>query len=205
MAKIIYGPWRHARASAGFGFSAANSAKSSRVISLRPISAARFTRAAQRGAGMPRGRVRQLLTVESDRASADATSPVPPRASMIEAADMRPTIVRNLRTSQGFATCEPTNSSPHGLIQAMRDAPEVVGKRLAATRLALGYESQKEFADALGLGKSTYNPYEKGTRPLTLQTALLIQDRFHIPINWLLKGDPSQLPLHIYQIVSRAA
>lgn len=144
--------------------------------------------------------------MESERERAAATRPVPPSSSMIEFAEFIPeTIVRNLRTSQGCATCEPTNSPSHGLIPAMRDAPEVVGKRLAATRLALGYEHQKEFADALGIKKNTYNPYENGKRPLTLQTALLIQDRFHIPINWLLKGDPSQLPLHIYQIVSRAA
>jgi len=121
---------------------------------------------------------------------------------------MGPNIVRNLRTSQGFATCEQTFFTDHGPIAAMkalRDPPDIVGKRLAETRIALGFDSQIEFADTLGLGKSTYNPYEKGKRPLTMQTALMIQAKYHVPINWLLNGDPSQLPHHLHKLLVRAA
>lgn len=128
---------------------------------------------------------------------------------MIEPADhMDLNIVRNLRTRQGFATREQTNISENGQISAMkaiRDPDDIIGKRLAQTRIALGYESQVEFAATIGLGKSTYNPYEKATRPLTLQSALKIQSRHHVPINWLLNGDPSQLPHHLHKLLVRAA
>ena len=195
-------------ADSAFRSPAARSANTSRVISLRPRATASLTTAPQCAAGMA-PRDRQLLTVESDRESAAATCPVPPRSSMIELIDcMDATIVRNLRTRQGSATCEQTFFPDHAQILGMkplRDAPDIVGKRLAETRVALGYESQVEFAATLGLGKSTYNPYEKGSRPLTLQTALKIQAQFHIPINWLLNGDPSQLPHHVHKLLVRAA
>ena len=90
-------------------------------------------------------------------------------------------------------------------MKPLRDPPELVGKRLAETRVALGYDSQEEFAKALGLTKSTYNPYETGKRQLTLNSALLIYSRFHVPINWLFNGDPSQLPNHIHKLLIRAA
>lgn len=119
-----------------------------------------------------------------------------------------PSIVRNLRTSQGFATCEQTIFAEHVPIPAMRplrDSPEIVGKRLADTRIALGFDSQNEFAATLDLGKSTYNPYETGKRPITMQTVLKIQAKYHVPINWLLNGDPSQLPNHLHKLLIRAA
>lgn len=90
-------------------------------------------------------------------------------------------------------------------MKPLRDSDAQIGQRLAETRLALGYDNQVEFATTIGLGKSTYNPYEKGSRPLTLQSALKIQAKHHVPINWLLNGDPSQLPHHLHKLLVRAA
>lgn len=65
-------------------------------------------------------------------------------------------------------------------------------QRLVAARRKLGFEKQSEFAKALGLGKNVYNPFEKGTRPLTLDVARRIRKRFGISVDWLLFGDVGQ-------------
>lgn len=74
----------------------------------------------------------------------------------------------------------------------MMDPPHIVAGRLKALRIELGYKSQTAFAEKLGIDKSTYNPYEKGTRPLTFETACLIRRRFGVSIDWLFFGDMRQ-------------
>lgn len=74
----------------------------------------------------------------------------------------------------------------------MMDRPQIIAARLKALRLELGYKSQTAFAAKLGIDKSTYNPYEKGTRPLTFETACLIRREFGISIDWLFFGDLHQ-------------
>jgi transcriptional regulator with XRE-family HTH domain len=74
----------------------------------------------------------------------------------------------------------------------MMDPPHIVSARLKALRIELGYKSQTAFAAKLGIDKSTYNPYEKGTRPLTFETACLIRREFGISIDWLFFGDLHQ-------------
>jgi len=74
----------------------------------------------------------------------------------------------------------------------MMDRPHIVAARLKALRTELGYKSQSAFAARLGIDKSTYNPYEKGTRPLTFETACLIRREFGISIDWLFFGDLHQ-------------
>jgi transcriptional regulator with XRE-family HTH domain len=70
-------------------------------------------------------------------------------------------------------------------------------KRLIATRLALGYESQVEFCKAIGIEKNLYNPFEKAKRPITVDAARKIKRRFHIPLDWTIDGDAAYLPLHL--------
>lgn len=65
-------------------------------------------------------------------------------------------------------------------------------QRLIAARLKLGFEKQSDFAKALGVGKNVYNPFEKGTRPITLDVARRIRKRFGISVDWLLFGDIGQ-------------
>lgn len=74
----------------------------------------------------------------------------------------------------------------------MMDPPHIVAARLKALRLELGFKSQSAFAAKLGIDKSTYNPYEKGNRPLTFETACLIRREFGISIDWLFFGDLHQ-------------
>lgn len=207
MGKIIRFPGRHARSSSQEDISSlrdAISAKTSNVISGRPRLAANATTEAQCGAGMPRRL--QPLTTGKRCPSASATSPSEPegggdppqRSSMSESqVVMAATIVRTVRTGQGFASRETTSSVDHGPIGPMIDDPKIVAKRLKNLREALGISTQVAFAKELGIEKNTYNPFEKGTRELTFETACLIRKRFRIPIDWLFWGDDDELPYHV--------
>lgn len=88
----------------------------------------------------------------------------------------------------------------------MIDPPEIIGPRLKALRLALECPTQTVFAKKLGIEKNTYNPFEKGTRELTFETACLIRKRFKIPLDYLFWGDmEDQLPAAVSRRLSRAA
>ena len=66
-----------------------------------------------------------------------------------------------------------------------------VSNRLAALREKLGLD-QAKFAKSLGIEKNTYNAYERGKRPLTIETAKKIRRRYGISVDWLLFGDIGQ-------------
>lgn len=66
-----------------------------------------------------------------------------------------------------------------------------ISNRLAALREKLGLD-QKSFAESLGIEKNTYNAYERGKRPLTIETAKKIRRRYGISVDWLLFGDIGQ-------------
>lgn len=183
----------HARASSSLR--ADKSAKTSSVTSERPRSSARAMIDAQRVDGIPR--FFHPLTTPSSNDSADATAPVFPRAVMIESQVMKATIVRTVRTGQGFASRETTFSPDRGPIGSMIDPPKIVAKRLKNLRVALGIKTQVEFARELGIEKNTYNPFERASRELTFETACLIRKRFKIPIDWLFWGEDDELPYHI--------
>lgn len=66
-----------------------------------------------------------------------------------------------------------------------------VSNRLAALREKLKLD-QASFAKSLGIEKNTYNAYERGKRPLTIETAKKIRKRYGISVDWLLFGDIGQ-------------
>jgi transcriptional regulator with XRE-family HTH domain len=71
------------------------------------------------------------------------------------------------------------------------DTDVEVSDRLAALREKLGLD-QAAFAKSLGIEKNTYNAYERGKRPLTIETAKKIRRRYGISVDWLLFGDIGQ-------------
>ncbi len=88
----------------------------------------------------------------------------------------------------------------------MHDDATIIGPRLKELRLALGYKTQSVFADDLGLDKSTYNPWEKGNRPLTFEGACLIRKKFKIPLDYLFFGDAiDELPMRVVRNLGKAA
>jgi DNA-binding XRE family transcriptional regulator len=107
---------------------------------------------------------------------------------------IEPVIVRTVRTSQEFASRETTISSARGPISGMIDPPKVIGPRLTALRRALEIKTQVEFAQAIGVEKNTYNPWEKGSRPLTFEGACLIRKKFDIPLDYLFFGRMDGVP-----------
>jgi transcriptional regulator with XRE-family HTH domain len=73
-----------------------------------------------------------------------------------------------------------------------------VGRRLLRTRTAMGL-TQNEMAARCGVGRTTYNQYETGVRRLTLDAAMNICREFSITLDWLYMGDPSGLPVRVFE------
>jgi transcriptional regulator with XRE-family HTH domain len=68
------------------------------------------------------------------------------------------------------------------------DSREAVGKRIIALRERSGLQ-QQQLAKQLHMAKSTLNGYEKGDRPLTVESILRLRRRFGVTADWLLFGD----------------
>lgn len=74
------------------------------------------------------------------------------------------------------------------------DTDPDIARRLVAVREHFE-ESQVDFAEKLNMAKNTLNGYETAKRPLTIEAARRIRDRFGISVDWLLFGDIGQ-PSH---------
>lgn len=185
-------------------------ARASNVICAQPLASANLDISSHRRGGMPRSR--HVLTVDAGNPSAVATAPVPPR-SLIAVSDggcIKSNIIRTMRTCQVFATRETTILVNCGPIDRMdgplKDPPEVIGPRLKALRLALEIKSQTAFAKSINVEKNTYNPWEKGSRELTFEGALLIRRKHKIPLEYLFFGEfADELPYRIRRRLDRVA
>lgn len=88
----------------------------------------------------------------------------------------------------------------------MIDPPEIIGPRLKALRLAVDCRTQQDFAHEIGVEKNTYNPWEKGTRELTFEGALLIRKRYKVPLDYLFFGEArEEIPGRILKKLDTAA
>lgn len=76
--------------------------------------------------------------------------------------------------------------------------PAAIGERLRVTREALGLD-QRGLCRAVDVGESSYNQFEKGSRPLTIGPALKLCRRFGLTLDWLYRGDPSGLPVRLVE------
>lgn len=74
-----------------------------------------------------------------------------------------------------------------------------VGRRLKLSGLAIGGHDQKMFDEEAGLEQSLYNRFESGVRLLTLQSAMQICQRYNLTLDWLYRGDLSDLPHRLVQ------
>ncbi len=76
------------------------------------------------------------------------------------------------------------------------ESKDAIAARLKATRLALGFDRQSQFAKALGseVTAQRWNNYESGRDRLTLNVALIICRKFpQVTLDWLFRGDRSTL------------
>lgn len=88
----------------------------------------------------------------------------------------------------------------------LTDPPEIIGPRLKALRMALGFKTQLSFAKSLSIEKNTYNPFEKGTRPLTFEVACKIRKKHKVPVDYLFWGeDEDRMPAWILKNLDQAA
>lgn len=98
--------------------------------------------------------------------------------------------VRKARTSQDEPIREPTARGFHDQMPGMRQDKDIA-RRLTAVREHFNL-NQAEFAAKLNIAKNTLNGFERGSRPLTLETARRIRNRFGVSLDWLLFGDIGQ-------------
>ncbi len=71
----------------------------------------------------------------------------------------------------------------------MTDKPEVIAGRLEALRRELKFETDQDFAEAIGLSKGQYSLIKNGKRNLSFATACVIRNRWGFSIDWLYFGD----------------
>lgn len=69
-----------------------------------------------------------------------------------------------------------------------------VGRRLRATRRALGFKRQSEIADLLGCNRSNWVAYEKGDRVLPPRFALELLHRYGVTLDFIYAGREDALP-----------
>ena len=74
--------------------------------------------------------------------------------------------------------------------------PAAVAPRLAAAREAIGL-SKADFADAIGLDRSSYTKIEKGLKPLLPREAFKIWALYAVDLNFLYLGQLGGLPSNL--------
>lgn len=118
-------------------------------------------------------------------------------------------LICDLQTCQEFASCKTTGArfcaEFGGMIDNSPESNQAIGRRLKATREALGYEQQNEFAKTLGLAASSYNLFETGQRRITLTSAQRMRRRFGVSLDWVYCGDASALPSHLMKKLAQLA
>ena len=74
----------------------------------------------------------------------------------------------------------------------------VVGRRLAATREALGI-TQAELCRQLRVDPPRWNQYELGKRRITIEVALELRLAYGVTLDWIYVGDSSGLPPRLHK------
>lgn len=75
-----------------------------------------------------------------------------------------------------------------------------VGRRLVLTREALD-QGQAEIARVLEIAPQRLNNYEAGLRPLDIDVAKRMVERWRLTLDWLYLGDDSSLPHKLRQAI----
>ncbi|MBF0267840.1 MAG: helix-turn-helix transcriptional regulator [Alphaproteobacteria bacterium] len=75
------------------------------------------------------------------------------------------------------------------------------GERLQAARLALGYKSGKDFADATGVAESALSDWEKGSDWVSPWYVSKLRKLYGIDHNWLYDGSLVELPDSLFRAI----
>jgi transcriptional regulator with XRE-family HTH domain len=71
---------------------------------------------------------------------------------------------------------------------------QLVGLRVKSLRLALGFQSQGAFADAIGVKRGEVAAWECGDRRPSPAKAFPMAEKFGVTLDWLFYGRKSGLP-----------
>lgn len=78
----------------------------------------------------------------------------------------------------------------------------IVAARLVATRAALGWDSQQDYAAAAGFSKTTYNNWETGERLIPPSSAVQLCERFGLTLDFIYVGRLDTLPQNVAKALS---
>ncbi len=83
---------------------------------------------------------------------------------------------------------------------------KAIAARLKLTRLALGYDLQTNFCEALSrvqpMKIGRWNHYETGEARITLNAALALCERFDLSLDWIYRGKSGGLPGRIIAAIA---
>jgi DNA-binding XRE family transcriptional regulator len=175
---------RHASAPADLKPKTAGSAR-------LPSLASAFEKTRKCSGGMT-PRVFQLLTAESPTPAKDAAV-VPPISSMTSVTDLSMSQVysRDVNVSRGHVLAV-DDPDAVGLKSGVLDTSKALGRRLIATRLALGL-SAADLCRRIDCKPNRWSQYETGERRITLEIADRLCQEFRLSLDWIYRGDPSAL------------
>ena len=88
------------------------------------------------------------------------------------------------------------NDNMYNTATTLPTDPAMVTPRLIALREALGM-SKAEFADLIGIDRSSYTKMEKSEKPVLPHTAYRIWQLFSVDMNYLYLGQVGGLPSNI--------
>jgi DNA-binding XRE family transcriptional regulator len=95
-----------------------------------------------------------------------------------------------ISTSQENQNC--LEKAPMGRPIKVTPEPGTQASRLKQLREAMGYQTQKAFAEFLGISSKLYNMYERGT-PVSRLNAILIAKKCRVPVGWIHDGEEGDL------------
>lgn len=81
--------------------------------------------------------------------------------------------------------------------------PAMVARRLRALREALGL-NKADFADAIGIDRSSYTKIENGTKPLLPPTAYKIWRLYGVDMNYIYLGQVGGVPSNLSKELTTA-
>lgn len=77
------------------------------------------------------------------------------------------------------------------------DRPEIIGPRLKALRLALGFSQARAFCSFVEMGETSWNAFERGHRRITLDEVGKVVAKTGASLDWIYRGLEHTLPLHL--------
>jgi len=73
---------------------------------------------------------------------------------------------------------------------------QAVGGRLEAARMVLQLD-HIDMAKAAGTSAQAWSNYVRAERPLDIEKAIKLCDRYKLTLDWIFRGDPSGLPYEL--------